>query len=248
MSTVSNEPALSGTFSEENAKAFINALGCLSKVGVEKLVLEFKAGDVKTLYINALNSVGTVSARVSFDAALLDGFKLEKDFKYGISKLPDFVGLIEIFKSGFELKMSPEIASISSNENYLDYYGAEVTKIKRGEDGDVDSPVLTTLKCDASFKEFLSAAGKLEHKHIIFRSNLTGGFITLAVADKDVRGNSFTKKIVTPVETDFKVAINKEHFSSVLTVDTSFNVYREVIQLKKAEKLFNIEYYIITLL
>lgn len=248
MSTVSNEPALSGTFSEENAKAFIAALGCLSKIGVEKLVLEFKAGDTKSLYVNALNSVNTVSARVKFDSSLLDGFKLENNFEYGISKLQDFVGLIEIFKSGFEMKLSPEIASISSNENYLDYYGAEVKKIKRGEDGEVDSPILATLKCDNSFKEFLSAAGKLEHKHIVFRSNLTGNFITLAVADKDVRGNSFTKKILTPITSDFKVAINKEHFSNVLTVDTSFNIYREVIQLKKVEKLFNIEYYIITLL
>jgi hypothetical protein len=243
-----NEPALSGTFSEDAAKAFVVALNCLTKVGVEKIVLEFKAGDVKSLSINALNSVNTVSTRVAFDSSILDGFTLKNDFKFGISKLPDFVGLLDIFKSGFDIKMSPEIASISSKENYLDYYGAETSKIKCGQEGDIDSTILATLTCDASFKEFLTATGKLEHKHIIFKSNLVGNFITLSVADKDVRGNSFTKKIPTPVASDFKVAINKEHFSSVLSVGTIFNIYREVIQLKKVENLYNIEYFIITLL
>jgi hypothetical protein len=248
MSTVNiNEPTLQGTFSDERAKAFISSLNALTKIGVDKLILEFKTGDVKSLYINAVNSDNMVSARVSFDSSILDGFKIQEDFNYGISKLSDFVGLIDIFKSGFDLKMSPEVASISSNENYLDYYGAESTKIKRGMDGDVDSQILTSLKCDNSFKEFLHAIGKLEHKHIIFRSNLIGNYITLSVADKDVRGNSFTKKILTPVQHDFKVAINKEYLSSTLSQDTVFNIYKEVIQLKKTDNLYNIEYFILTL-
>lgn len=247
MSTVNNEPNLSGKFTEEKVKAFIAALSSLSKVGVEKIILEFKTGDTKTLYINSVNSVGTVFARVSFDSSILDGFDIKNDFKYGISKLQDFIGLIDIFKSGFEIKMSPEIASISSNENYLDYYGAETSKIKRGKDGDIDSQIIATLTCDSSFKEFICAAGKLEHKHIIFKSNLTGNFITLSVADKDVRGNAFTKKIMTPVSSDFKVVINKEYFSSVLSVGTTFDIYKEVIRLKKVENLYSTEYYIVTL-
>ena len=249
MSTVNpNVPDLVGSFSEEKAKAFITALGCLTKVGVEKVVLEFKSGDIKSLYINAINSINTVSARLTFDASILDGFKIEKDFKYGISNLQDFVGLLDIFKSGFEIKMSPEIASISSNENYLDYYGGDAGRIKRGEDGDIDSTILATLTCDQTFKEFLTATGKLEHKHIVFRSNLTQNCITLSVADKDVRGNAFTKKISTVVSSDFKVSINKEHFSNILSIGTVFNIYREVIHLKKIENLFGIEYFIITLL
>jgi hypothetical protein len=241
-------PTLSGTFTEENAKAFITALNSLTKVGVEKLILEFKTGEKKSLSINSLNSIGTVCARINFDSSILDGFTINNDFKYGISKLQDFVGLIEIFKSGFEIKMAPEIASISSNENYLDYYGADISKIKRGEDGDVDSPILSTLTCDSSFKEFLIAAGKLDHKHIIFKSNTSQNFITLTVADKDVRGNSFIKKIPVQVTSDFKVVINKEHFGNVLSVGTLFNIYHEVIQLKKTENLYNIEYFIRTLI
>jgi hypothetical protein len=249
MSDTSNTPTLSGTFSEEKAKAFIKALSKLTKVGVEKVILEFKTGDVKSLYINALNSISTVTTRISFDSSILDGFTLQNDFNYGISNLEDFVGILNIFDAGFELKMSTEIASLSSNENYLDYYGAEISKLmkNRGEDGEIDSPILATITCDDSFKEFLTATDKLMHDHIIFRSNLTGNFITLSVADKDVRGNSFTKKISTPVTSDFKVVINKLHFSSILSVGTSFTIYKEAIQLKKVENLYNIEYIIITL-
>jgi hypothetical protein len=144
--------------------------------------------------------------------------------------------------------MSPDIASLSSDENFLDYYGADTTKIKQGDDGELELDVLASVQCDESFKEFLSAVGKLEHKHIVFRGNSIGKFITMSVADKDVRGNSFTKKIHVQETTDFKVSINKDYFSSVLMSNTTLNIYKPVIQLKKREPLYNTEYYIVSLI
>src|SRR5438046_3128245 len=111
----SSSPVLTGTFPADKAKALVTALNCLTKVQINKIVLEFTVAESsKKLYINAVNSVNTVFARINFDASFLDGITIEKSFKYGINDLADFVGLLEIFKDGFDLKMSTDIASISS--------------------------------------------------------------------------------------------------------------------------------------
>ena len=244
-------PFLSGKLSEDKAKALVGSLYLLTKVGVEKVILEFSIlNDVKTLYINALNTTGTVFVRVKYDPSFLDGFDLKETFKYGISKLQDFVSMLDMFKTGFEIKMAPEIASISAEDNYLDYYGAEPSKIKRGEDGDIDSVVVSSFAVDPTFKTFITAIGKVEQNHVIFKGtkNDTESFIILSVADKDVRGNIFTRKVITPVQENFRISINKEYFSSVLTPGTNINIYREVIKLSKKDPLYNMEYFITTLL
>lgn len=245
----SSNPTLVGTFSAEKAKALVAALNCLTKVQINKIVLEFTVAETsKKLYINAVNSVNTVFARINFDACFLDDITIEKSFKYGISDLADFVGLLEIFKDGFELKMSTDVASISSHENFLDYYAAEDSKIHCGPDGDLESDVLSRIKCDDTFKSLMDALGRLTYEHIIFKGSSKQKTITVSVADKDIRGNTFTRKLaVENLEKDFRVVIMKEFLKNVMTTSCDIVVHHDVIETTRVEDLFKIDYYISTL-
>jgi hypothetical protein len=242
-------PTLEGTFSSDTATAFIDALSLLSEVDVKKVILDFKGDGTKKLSIVAMNSANIVNVKLNFDACLLDGFNITQDFSFGIADLSDFVGIVDVFKSGFTLKMSEDIASISSHENYLDYYGADKSRIKRGESGELDCKRLATVQCDESYKEFMKAMGKLVDKnHIVFKGDMTKKTISMSVMDKDVRGNAFSKLIQDPnLGEEFKIAINKDYFRKILTTSCSFNIYREAIQLTKTAELYNIEYLILTL-
>jgi hypothetical protein len=245
----SSSPTLTANFPADKAKALITALSCLSKVQINKIVLEFSKTDTeKTLFINAVNSVNTVFARVKFDASFLDGVDLQENFKYGINDLGDFVGLLEIFKAGFVLKMSNEIASISSDENYLDYYGGEESKIRCGPDGELESDVLATIKCDDSFKSLMEALGRLTFEHIIFKGSAEQKSVAVSVADKDVRGNNFTKKLSVPtLEKNFRVVIMKEFLKNVITTSCDVIVHQDIIETTRVDDLFKIDYYISTL-
>jgi hypothetical protein len=244
----SSDPILEGTFTKDKANAFVDALSLLASIDVKKLVLEFKGDGVKTLSVYALNTANTVNMRLHFDPCLLDGFTITKDFNYGITDINDLVGILDVFENGFSIKMSEDIASISSNENYLDYYGADQARIKRGESAELDCKLLASITCDGTFKEFIKAIGKTDNNHIVFKGDAAKKSITISLMDKDVRGNTFSKLVQVPdIAEDFKVSINREYFKKVLTTSCSFNIYREAIQLTKKTDLFTIEYLILTL-
>lgn len=246
----SSDPTLSGTFTADKAKAFVLALNLLSKLQIGKIVLEFTVSEAegKKLYINAINNVSTVFAKVGFDASLLDGIELKESFNFGIHDLNEFVGLLELFKSGFELKMSNEIASINSDENYLDYYAGDEKMIRKAPEGDFDSVPIVSFTSNDTFKTFVDSFGRLNFDHVIFKGSVAQKSVTMAVADKDIRGNTFTKKIpMDNIQRDFRVVIMKEFLKSVITTDTVIDIHEAAVTTLREEELFKIHYIIASL-
>jgi hypothetical protein len=240
---------LIGTFDENASKAITSALSKLIKVGVQKIVLDFKKNeaDKYILNISTKNSNSTIMSIVSFDVDLLNSCKIESEFKYGISDLPNFLSILQIFKNGFNISMTPVLAIFEYDDSIINYYGADTSKIQVGQSGsEIKSQILATLTCDDSFKDFFTAASKLDqNQHIIFRGNAEEGSLNISVADKDVRGNNFVKKIKTHIDSDFKIVVHKEYFVNILVKDTVAILYKHVLHLKCKEKLYDINYYIL---
>lgn len=240
------DPILSGTFTQDKTKAIISALSELTKIEIDKIVLEFKSSP-KTLFINARNNIDTVFARVWFDPCILDGFDIKNDFEYGISDLGDLIGLMEIFKGeGFELKLSPDLLNMSSSDNFIDYYGANVKKIIKGPDASLKlkEEILSTIQCDEGFTEFITALGKVSHEHLIFKGNPSQNNISISIAHNKIVGNSFTKKINIESPKDFKVTVNKDYIRSIMDVGCNIKVYNIGLEINKIKNLFNVDYFI----
>lgn len=241
---VDSTPMLSGNLSSEKTKGFISALQSIARIDIEKIILEFKTD--KSLVINASNNVSSVFCNVKFDKCLFDGFEITQDFNYGISDLNDFIGLLGIFKnSDFNLSLSPQLMNISSNDNFLEYFGADPKRIRKSEGGELTGiPNLCKFKCDDTFTEFVSAINKISHENIVISGSQTDKTISVAIAHNNQQGNSFTKKIKSEVDTSFKVNFDKTHISKVLEAGSEITVYEPIMSIDKNEDLYKLLYWI----
>ena len=233
---------LTGELSSEKTKSFISALTNIAKSGIEKIILEFSKEH--ELAIHACNNVSSIFCDVTFDKCLLDGFEIKDNVQYAISDLNDVLGLLNIFKqSGFKLEICPEKMTISSNDNFLEYFGADPRRIKKSEMGDIEYiPKLCTFTCDETFTEFLNAINKISHENVLVSGKQGEDSISVSIAHKNQEGNSFTRKLKTEYTTTFKVILDKIHVCKILEVGSQIIIREPIVNVHKSFELYNLSY------
>lgn len=238
---------LKGFFSAEKAKVLISSIDKLSSIGVEKFILNFKVeDDIKKMFIFTMNSNTSILSRLYFDSSLLDGFDFTSDIKFGITKIKELTSILQLFKDGFTITIYDKHMVIEHDNGQFEFYGADITRIKEGTSKELELQKLASIKA-SDLGNFIRAIDKLEYKHILFKSNKQKNVLNVSIADKDIKGNSFSKNIPCEFDNDFKIIINKDNFSNIINDKVNIEIYKQVIKIFSSGNFLKEEYYITTL-
>jgi hypothetical protein len=220
-----SEFLFSGTFNDINAEALYLSLRDLQKIGCNQFAFHFTEDN--KLKISAVNESKSIISIVSFNDEYLDKCELSQEFKFGVYNSDELVSFLSLFKTGFELLISPEKLVIKVSDSEYEFYSSNLKTIRKAPEC-LSAPLKYIQKFDfdpENYKPFIKAIPLLNNEFILLKGSINSEVTTLVVTEKDIKSNSFNQKIVSPKPTeDFKLVVNKQHILPILA-SSSFDKF-----------------------
>jgi hypothetical protein len=211
---------LQGSFSKEQADAFLQPLEDISRVGIDKIL--FEINDDTTMSIGTQTSNSSNFVIVNYKADLFKSFaRVTQKAEFGVISLPELIGIMRIFPLGFNLRIDEGMFIIEKDTNKFIYYGCAAKDTMRAPSskikGTTDAP-LASFAWNENMASLVKAMNLLKMDNVILSGDSATRLINVSVTNKQFqRYNNFSAKIpVEDIKKDFKVLFDKEKIQPVL--------------------------------
>lgn len=211
---------LQGSFSKEQADAFLQPLEDISRVGIDKIL--FEINDDTTVSIGTQTSNSSNFVIVNYKADLFKSFaRVTQKSEFGVISLPELIGIMRIFPLGFNLRIDDGMFIVEKDTNKFIYYGCAAKDTMRAPSskikGTTDAP-LASFAWNENMASLVKAMNLLKMDNVILSGDSATRLINVSVTNKQFqRYNNFSAKIaVEDIKKDFKVLFDKEKIQPVL--------------------------------
>lgn len=211
---------LQGSFSKEQADAFLQPLEDIIRVGIDKITLEIN--DDKTMSIGTQTSNSSNFVIVNYKPELFKSFAtVTQKSEFGVISLPELIGIMRIFPLGFNLRIDDGMFIVEKDTNKFVYYGCATKDTLKSPSSKIKGTTATPLASFAwneNMASLVKAMNLLKMENVILSGDSSTKLINVSVTNKQFqRYNNFSAKIaVDEMEKDFKVLFDKEKIQPVL--------------------------------